>query len=146
MTPLDPQDIIAAARRWVGTPYHHGAAVRGVGTDCLGLIRGVYADLFQRETAVPEPYSRHWAEVSGRETLLDAADQHLIRRTSLTPEPGVILAFRWRRHLPAKHLGIVSLPTTMIHAVEGSAVAEIPLSPWWLRHVAAAYDFPPRSL
>ena len=32
----------AAAIRWLGTPYHHQASVRGAGCDCLGLIRGIY--------------------------------------------------------------------------------------------------------
>lgn len=34
-------EIVAAARQWLGTPYRHQASVRGVGCDCLGLIRGV---------------------------------------------------------------------------------------------------------
>lgn len=33
--------IVNAARSWLGTPYHHQASLRGVGCDCLGLIRGL---------------------------------------------------------------------------------------------------------
>ena len=33
--------VVAHARAWIGTPYHHQASHIGVGTDCLGLIRGV---------------------------------------------------------------------------------------------------------
>ena len=33
--------VIAAARGWIGTPYLHQASLKGVGTDCLGLVRGV---------------------------------------------------------------------------------------------------------
>lgn len=32
-------DIVAAARGWIGTPYLHQASLKGVGTDCLGLVR-----------------------------------------------------------------------------------------------------------
>ncbi len=34
-------DIIAEARSWIGTPYRHQASLKGVGCDCLGLVRGV---------------------------------------------------------------------------------------------------------
>ena len=32
------ETIIAEARAWIGTPYHHQAALKGVGCDCLGQI------------------------------------------------------------------------------------------------------------
>jgi len=41
--------IVTEARRWIGTPYHHRASLRGVGTDCLGLIRGVWRALYDSE-------------------------------------------------------------------------------------------------
>ena len=34
-------EIVAAARGWRGTPYRHQASVKHIGTDCLGLVRGV---------------------------------------------------------------------------------------------------------
>ncbi len=37
--------LVAAARGWLGTPFHHQASVKGVGCDCVGLIRGVAAEL-----------------------------------------------------------------------------------------------------
>jgi len=43
---------VREARRWIGTPYVHQACCRGAGTDCLGLIRGVWVALYGRE---PEP-------------------------------------------------------------------------------------------
>jgi cell wall-associated NlpC family hydrolase len=33
--------IVAEARTWIGTPYRHQASLKGVGCDCLGLVRGV---------------------------------------------------------------------------------------------------------
>ena len=35
--------IVAEAMRWLGTPYHHRAKLRGVGADCAQLVLGVYA-------------------------------------------------------------------------------------------------------
>lgn len=37
--------IVAEARRWVGTPYRHQARLMGLGVDCVGLIVGVGLDL-----------------------------------------------------------------------------------------------------
>ena len=37
--------IVAAAQRWLGTPYHHAADVLGVGVDCAMLIVRVLCDL-----------------------------------------------------------------------------------------------------
>ena len=35
-------DIVAETRGWIGTPYRHQASLKGVGCDCLGLVRGVW--------------------------------------------------------------------------------------------------------
>jgi len=34
--------IVTEARRWIGTPYVHQGSLCGAGSDCLGLIRGIY--------------------------------------------------------------------------------------------------------
>jgi cell wall-associated NlpC family hydrolase len=43
MTPTQQQAVIVEARRWLNTPYHHAAAVHGVGVDCLMLLCCVYS-------------------------------------------------------------------------------------------------------
>ena len=35
-------DVMRSARSWLGTPYRHQGARKGVGCDCLGLVRGVW--------------------------------------------------------------------------------------------------------
>lgn len=37
--------IVATARSWIGTPFHHQARIRGKGCDCFGLIIGVAREL-----------------------------------------------------------------------------------------------------
>ena len=37
--------IVAQARTWTGTPFHHQARLKGKGCDCLGLIVGVVDEL-----------------------------------------------------------------------------------------------------
>ena len=37
--------VLEAATGWIGTPYRHQASQKGVGCDCLGLVRGVWREL-----------------------------------------------------------------------------------------------------
>jgi NlpC/P60 family putative phage cell wall peptidase len=143
-------DIVAEARRWIGTPYHHQASLQGVGTDCLGLVRGVWRTLHGVEAEPVPVYTRDWAEATGAETMLAAARRHLIERHRDSADRGDIAIFRYRTHAVAKHIGIITAPlalrATMIHAIEGNAVAEVPLGVWWRRHMAAAFSFPGISI
>ena len=36
--------IVDVARSWLGTPYHHGARVKGVGVDCGTLVAEVFTE------------------------------------------------------------------------------------------------------
>jgi NlpC/P60 family putative phage cell wall peptidase len=149
---LTRTQIVAAARTWIGTPYRHQASLKGVGCDCLGLVRGVWRDVLGEEPERAPPYAPDWAEALGRETLAEAAARHLESIASSQPSPasgggpgwgpGDVLLFRWRAHLPAKHAAIVSAPGTMIHAHDGAAVAEVAIAPWWRRRIAYAFRFP----
>jgi len=69
---------VLEARRWIGTPYVHQASLLGAGTDCLGLVRGVWRALLGPEPEAPPPYTPDWAEAQGRETLLEAAGRWLV--------------------------------------------------------------------
>lgn len=133
-------DIVAEARRWIGTPYHHQASVCGVGTDCLGLVRGVWRALHGAEAEAAPAYTRDWAEATGVETMLAVARRHLVEREHA--QPGDVIVFRYRAHTVAKHVAILATPAAMIHAIERIAVAEVPLTPWWRRHTAGVFSFP----
>lgn len=135
-------DIITAAREWCGTPYRHQASVKGVGCDCLGLIRGVWRDIYGEEPQAAPPYSPDWAEAGGGETLAEAARRHMKEIAIADAAPGDVLLFHWRNHLPAKHAGLLVSATRMVHAQEGAAVAEVSLSNWWQRRIAFAFRFP----
>jgi NlpC/P60 family putative phage cell wall peptidase len=136
-------DIVSIARTWLGTPYHYQASLRGVGTDCIGLVRGIYRELHGREPEAVPPYTRDWAEATGEETLISAARRHLIEIGPNAVAPGDVLVFRYRSRAVAKHAAILTTPATMIHAIEGAPVSEVAYSPWWRRHLAAAFRFPP---
>lgn len=136
---------VVLARTWIGTPYHHQASLKGVGCDCVGLIRGIYRELFDAEPETPAPYTRDWAEATGEETLLAAARRHLVAIAPSSALPGDVLVFRYRTYAVAKHAGIVTGEGLMVHAVEGALVSEVALCGWWRRHTAGAFTFPDKS-
>ena len=135
-------EIVRAARGWLGTPYRHQGSLKGVGCDCLGLVRGVWRELTGHEAETPPPYTPDWAEASGRETLAEAARRHMHEIAPAEARAGDLVLFRWRPGLPAKHAAILAGPVRMIHAQQGAAVAEVPLSDWWRRRTAYAFRFP----
>ncbi len=135
-------EIVTAARGWIGTPYLHQASLRNVGTDCLGLVRGVWREVMGAEPEVPPAYAAGWAEFGGVEAMAEAAGRHLLRIALDDYRAGDVLLFRWRAQLPAKHAGIAVSATAMVHAQEQAAVTEVALSGWWLRHLAFVFRFP----
>ena len=134
--------VVVAARAWIGTPYHHQASVRGVGADCLGLVRGVFREVMGREPEVAPAYSRDWGETDGIETLIDAAGRHLLAVPLTEIAPGDVVVFRLRPRMVAKHAAIIATAETMIHAMEGTAASEVAFSAWWRRRLAGAFRFP----
>ena len=136
------EKIVAAARGWIGTPYHHQASLRHAGTDCLGLVRGVWRELYGTDAELPPAYSRDWAEASGDEAMLEAAQRHLIPKPITAIEAGDVIIFRLRAGFIAKHAAIVTAPRRMVHAMEGAPVAEVALTNWWRRRIAGAFQFP----
>ncbi len=134
---------VAIARDWIGTPYHHQASLKGVGCDCVGLIRGIHRELlgFEAERQLPA-YTRDWAEATGEETLLAAARRHLVEIDPVAAMPGDVFVFRYRASAVAKHAAILATPSTLIHAAEGAPVCEVSFCGWWRRRIAGAFAFP----
>ena len=138
---MTADDIVAAARGWIGTPYRHQGALRGIGCDCLGLVRGLWRELHGGEPEVPGPYAPDWAEATREERMAEGARRHLREIAPDAARPGDILLFRWREGLPAKHAAILATHGHMIHAHDGAAVAEVAFTHWWRRHLAFAFRF-----
>lgn len=139
---LNRQLIVAETRDWIGTPYRHQASLKGVGCDCLGLVRGVWRGVIGHEPERAPPYAPDWAEAASGESLADAAARHLIAIDRDAFAEGDVVLFRWRNNLPAKHAAIVTATDMMVHAHDGAAVAEVALAPWWRRRLAYAFRFP----
>ena len=131
--------IVAEARSWIGTPYHHQASLKGVGCDCLGLVRGVWRALLGPEPEAIPGYSADWGEAGAEEPMLAAARRHLIEIEPESAGPGDVLVFRMRPGRVAKHAGVKTSSSSFVHAQQGGPVCEVALSPWWRRRVAAAF-------
>jgi hypothetical protein len=111
---MQRENVVAAARSWLGTPYHHAADVKGHGVDCAMILIRVYCDLGIVEKFDPRPYTRDWFMHRGEEKYLG----HLFERSKEVREPGLgdIAVFQMGRCYG--HAGIMSRmePFSIIHA------------------------------
>lgn len=141
--------VVASARAWIGTPYRHQSSCRGAGTDCLGLLRGVWRDLIGPEPEPVPAYTPDWSEPSRNEELLRAATRHLQPVARADATPGDVIVMRMRGAAVAKHLGILARSDAgfdaLIHAYSGHGVVESPLTPAWARRIAGVFRFPQGS-
>lgn len=140
------EEAVRLARNWIGTPYRHQASQRGAGADCLGLIRGVWRELYDgSEPGVIPAYTRDWSEPQGDELLWRAARNYLLRKRGDDAALGDVLLFRMRDGSVAKHLGIQSglgAHMRFIHAYSGHGVMENALGHPWQRRIVARFSFP----
>ncbi len=119
MTSIDKADsqrltVVAAARSWIGTPYHHAADIKHVGVDCAMILVRVYCDLGLVEPFDPRPYTKDWFVHRNEERYMGflLARAHEVA----TPQPGDVVLFKLGRCFA--HGGIVSQadPLKLIHA------------------------------
>lgn len=114
MNKSDRASVVAAARAWLGTPYHHAADLKGEGVDCAMILVRVFVDLGLVEPFDPRPYTRDW--------FLHREDERYMgfllarAREVESPEPGDVMLFRFGRCF--SHGGIVTAakPLTIVHA------------------------------
>lgn len=150
MSGADSDKVIAAARSWLGTPYHDQASLKGVGCDCLGLARGVWREVVGHEPFPIPPYSRDWGESGPREVLAEGARKMMLEVPVAGAPPGALVLFRMMPRAIAKHVGILTgrtsrtAPARFIHAYERLGVIEQPLTHAWQRRIAFAFLFPER--
>lgn len=106
-------DVVTAARAWVGTPWQHQGRVCGIGVDCIGLVvcvlrsigAAIPADLEAGLTRAD--YPRNPVGDSLRVTVAG------ICSPAELPEPGTMILFRYA--LLVRHVGICT-GKTIIHA------------------------------
>jgi NlpC/P60 family putative phage cell wall peptidase len=133
-------DVLKASRSWIGTPYVRGASLRGVGCDCIGLARGVWATVTGAAEAPAAPrWSPDWPAAWPRQ-LIALGRRHMIERDPAQAGPGDLVAIR-RTDGREAHVGILADRGRFIHATERLGVVEVPLS-GWAERIAWAASFP----
>lgn len=136
------EDIVRIARSWKGTPYHHQASLKGVGVDCVGLIRGVYRELYGVEPPELINYSADWGDSNGNEDMMLAAYKYLEPVPLDQLGAGHVILVRWKEKRVAKHCMIMTGDNRAIHAYNRSPVTEINLNDWWTQKIVYAFAFP----
>lgn len=106
--------VVAAARAWIGTPYHHMADIKGVGVDCAMLLVRVYCDLGLVERFDPRPYTQDWMMHRNEERYLG----FLLKRARMVETPGMgdVVLFRIGRCFAHGGIVVKAEPLTIVHA------------------------------
>lgn len=113
-------DIIAEARQWLGTPFHHQGRVRGAGVDCLQLLIGVYSAVGLIAPLDVGHYPWDWHFHKSEERYLQGIAEYAKKITK--PLPGDIALFTFGHC--ASHAAIVIAWPLCIHAYHGQGVVE----------------------
>lgn len=140
------EQAIAIARTWIGTPYQHQACLKGHGVDCVGLIKGIYEELYEVKTREVVNYTPDWGDSNGNESLLKIARKYMRPVTPGNVDAGHVVLMRWKRRRVAKHALLMTSSDTAIHAYNRSPVCEIHLSKWWLDKIVYAFDWPEKAV
>lgn len=133
---MNGETVVAAARRYLGVPFHHAGRVQA-GLDCAGLIIRVGKDL----GLLPPgwDFTRYGREPDGS-TMRALCDDLLVSAPAGEERTGDVLLFRIRVH--PQHLAIRT-DRGMIHAHSSARrVVETGIDPLWQQRLLAAYRFP----
>ena len=113
------QKVVAIAKTWLKTPYHHMAKIKGVGVDCLTLLSEVYREAgLVGELEIPY-YPKDFMQHSGAELYLDGLLKHAYE-IDTKPQAGDIIIWKFGRCF--SHTAIVIDYPQVIHACAGSSV------------------------
>lgn len=140
MRPIS-EAIIAEARTWLGTPWHHQACVKGVGADCTGVVRGVGNALglmrYDDKAEDTKAY-RGYGRAPIPRLVVQGLDQFLDRVPRAEAGPGDVLLLRAPE---PQHLAIVTDADSMIHATNARGVVETPLPEGWRRQCVGVWRY-----
>jgi len=139
------QQIVEAARAYIGTPFHHQARKKGVGIDCVGLLECVGRDV-GLPTFGPKNYGRRGNTLEFVEGCLQATG--FIKRESLDFEPGDVLVMA----MPMRFVHVaIATDTGMVHAWNGAGstrrkmrgrVVEHHIADRWRRVLVSVWKYP----
>lgn len=102
MTNFQAQDVVAAARRCIGTPYHHQARKPGIGLDCVGLVICVARQI---GAVAPDWDVRGYSRVPDGFALMRHLEEQmdLVQRGDM--RPGDVVCVEFDNH--PQHVGVL---------------------------------------
>lgn len=107
--------VVTEAMSWLGTPFHHASAIKGVGVDCAQLLIACYAAVGVVERPDVGEYSPDWFLHEDGRALERFTDWiTALCLPVILPEPGDIALFRYGRAV--SHGAIVVDRSTVIHS------------------------------
>lgn len=115
---MSRERVIAEARRWIGTPYHHQARVLGAGVDCATLLCEVYEAAGCIPHVDPTPYPADWHFHRDAERYLGWLNQYA--REVDEPKPGDVIVWKFGRCF--SHAAILCENGYIIHSYIGQGV------------------------
>jgi NlpC/P60 family putative phage cell wall peptidase len=141
---IERHAIVQAARGWLGTPWVHQACLKGVGSDCIGLVAGV-----ARELRIPEAAAffndgeiRGYGRQPNPKMLLRACDRYLDHASRSDADYGDIVLIRF--DTDPMHFAIVSsdCPFYVIHALASAGkIVEHRVDDVWAARIMRVYRF-----
>ena len=118
--------VIAEARSWLRTPYHHAARLKGVGVDCAQILIGVFSapSVALIPPIIVANYSPQWHLNRSTQRYLAIVEEHAKRELGAdeTPLPGDVVLWQFARCF--SHGAIVIAWPRVIHAYVGRNVCE----------------------
>ncbi len=109
---MSREAVIAEARSWLGTPFHHQGRLKGVGVDCGQLLAAVYEAGCGMAPMDFGFYPRDWFNHASDERYMEQVASRCMAVEK--PLPGDIALFRIGRAYA--HGAIVIEWPTVIHA------------------------------
>jgi len=133
------EDIVAEARRWLGTPFRHQGRVLGEAVDCGGIIVCLARRFGLDQGYLDPPGYPPQPHTDFMERLLDSyADPVPVK----SRRPADIITFAFGRNI--HHLGILTEENRILHAWNrgpGSTVVETRLSGPFVEAMRRVYKF-----
>lgn len=133
--------IVAEARSWCGTRWQHNTSLKGVATDCIGLIAGVgrAVGIAQAFSFMRDARYQGYGRTPNPALLCEAVDTYLERTDH--PLPGDVLLLRFK--VDPQHFAILTTTDYMVHAfAPARKVAEHRIDAHWRERIVGAYRYP----
>lgn len=117
--------LVAEARTWIGTPYHHNAAVKGAGVDCGRILIEIFSTVGLTPPFDPGYYPADYHLHRDEERYLQTVERYLpridddqrsmsARGPSFSVLPGDVVV--WRIGRVFSHGAIVTEWPNVIHS------------------------------